>query len=355
MFAAAATRPESLSVIDPCNRTGKITIPMALVTETKGVSDFLKFSPANPPPPDAKDLSLCLLFQKGRCNAGGRCNQVHADPDYIADVRGRALSGRTCCARHGDVHSAALDEPRTVAVHAEREITYYALADFALTPSLELAISRSRTATVRVQANRVCRLHSKGSCKFGRDCKNIHLCSAAKPSPAPAGGKASAASNRQYAPRDAHRPAAAPRGGDAPVHPLGFAFRAVDINDRCGAHDESAGSSAFVPASCNRSASEGSSMHESVFGCDSTFATNTAAGAYHHGGVRPMSILSIMSEFNSVSHHHRGGDDELDPLEIMDNASNDSSSVAGDFNAFVDALVQCGDAEPMASPQWLSA
>jgi len=108
MFTNTCT---SISVIDPCNRTGKITIPMAYVTETKGMTDF-------------------DYFQKVKVNVIGLTGSIEAT---------------------------------------------HALSAFARTEALEVALSRAH-GVARVMGNRICRLHSQGRCKFGKDCKNIHLC-----------------------------------------------------------------------------------------------------------------------------------------------------------------------------------
>lgn len=303
MFAAASV--QTLSVIDPCNRTGKINIPTTYVTETKGVTDFLRY--AGNPPPEAKDLSLCLLFQKGRCNAGNRCNQVHATPEFVEQLRARANSVKSCCARHGDVHSEALDAHRGVVVLSEDGLSkHYTLADFAFTPALELAVKRTRAGAVRVQATRVCRLHSRGSCKFGRDCKNVHLC--------PRAVELESFESKSSVVVMPTVPMPVTVASNPPA--LGLAFRAVPVCcDAVGASDVSVSGDYGMDASASRS-------------------------------VPHLSILSIMSEFKSMRA------EDADPLELLDNESSYSSVVSGDFDAFVDALVEY-DVEPMASPQWL--
>jgi len=284
----------SLAVIDPCNRTGKINIPMSVVTETKGVKDFIKCG--GHPPPDVKDLSLCLLFQKGRCNAGSRCNQVHAAPEFIRDVRLKATAGRTCCARHGDVHSAHLQTGRPVQVVTDGRPSAYLLSDFAVTPALEQLVSKTPSGPLRVQASRICRLHRRNACKFGKDCKNLHLCGDA-----------------------------APQTDSADVQPpaLGLAFRALET-DSTGVVS---GNSSYIA----------STVADSV-GFDPCAST-----------VKPLSVVSIMDELQSLRR------DDRDPLDIdVDNDSSCSGVSATDFHAFVDALVH-SEVQPMESPQWLSA
>ena len=193
--AASNAAPASLSVIDPCNRTGKIAIPLCHVADTKGVQDYATYQQmvANgvpvPPSQVPKDLSLCLLFQNGRCNTAQRCNQVHAEPNYVAALRQQAMSSSTCCAHHGDVQSAGLNEypagspQATVVVVDEQEERTYRVASFGRTSALDNAMRRAAPTgqSPRVMASRICRLHRTGRCKFGRDCKNVHLCRDAAP------------------------------------------------------------------------------------------------------------------------------------------------------------------------------
>jgi hypothetical protein len=315
MFAAAANK--SLSVIDPCNRTGKITIPMTYVSETKGVTDHIKHG--ENPPADAKDLSLCLLFQKGRCNAGSRCNQVHATPEFVEQLRARAHAVKSCCCRHGDVHSQMLNDARLVEVQTDDETLLYMLTDFALTPSLETAMKRARVGCpVRVSASRVCRLHQKSGCKFGRDCKNIHLCAHSTPVKVV----------EALAPPAPLPPVVMERRvlHVAPLSPppLACSFRPLDITTRC----------VDTPKPVDRSSS-------SDYGVDLAASRTTT--------LRHMSVFDLVSELSGLRHSN-----ESDPLDLIDTESSYSSAVSiTDFDAFVDALVEF-EVEPMASPQWLA-
>jgi len=285
------TANQTLNVIDPCNRTGKIEIPMAHITETKGVTDWIRHGPC--PPPDAKDLSLCLLHQRGRCNAGGRCNQVHASPEYVESLRRRASAGKPCCAKHGDVHSTELLTHCVthVVVTSDACAQRFAVTDFALTESLELAIRRARDNVARVSSSRICRLHQKGSCKFGKDCKNIHLCGSAVPS--------------------------VPQLKSLVVGEIPKVHSAVSLGIS------------------NRS---------------SLSKTGGDESGYTGSLLNPLcgSVLSEFDEFNSIRKN------DLDPLDILDNDSSFSDATAWDFDAFVDALVECGP-DTLASPSWIAS
>ena len=164
----------SIDVIDPCNRTGKINVPMKYVFETRGVVDHQR----NPTKRDVKDLSLCLLFQKGRCNAGARCHQVHCDVDYVVKLRNDATASRNCCAVHGDVHSTGyLQMAKDVSVvDAQGNRLSYAASAFGRTTAMDNFMRRANNGITTVPAAKICRLHSQGRCKFGKDCKNVHMC-----------------------------------------------------------------------------------------------------------------------------------------------------------------------------------
>lgn len=175
-----SSRAVSLEVIDPCNRTGKIVVPLEYVTETRGITEQNR-------PRESRDLSLCLLFQKGRCNAGPRCHQVHVEPSFVNKLRAQAAAGTACCALHGDFQSSSYlsHAPKTVEVYTNGTPALYPLIAFGRTAALDNLLSNSSLSTIRVNAAKVCRLHSEGRCKFGRDCKNIHLCPTAKPASSP--------------------------------------------------------------------------------------------------------------------------------------------------------------------------
>eukprot|EP00331_Platyophrya_macrostoma_P028462 CAMPEP_0176444582 /NCGR_PEP_ID=MMETSP0127-20121128/23154_1 /TAXON_ID=938130 /ORGANISM="Platyophrya macrostoma, Strain WH" /LENGTH=358 /DNA_ID=CAMNT_0017830129 /DNA_START=5 /DNA_END=1077 /DNA_ORIENTATION=- len=180
----------TICIIDPLNRTGKVAVPFTYVQETKGFDEYRAANVAAHQVGSTRDFSLCLLFHRGRCNAGARCHQIHVAPSFTDEVRQRAMSTRTCCAAHGDVHSSKYvqlgDVTVTVSKPAGLGSSSYSLEQFALTAGLEALLLKGaddmrhvRNGTkvvVRVFASRLCRLHLEKRCKFGRDCKHVHLC-----------------------------------------------------------------------------------------------------------------------------------------------------------------------------------
>eukprot|EP00760_Papus_ankaliazontas_P028016 PhM_4_TR3479/c0_g1_i2/m.46280 len=174
----------SIPVIDPANRAcTRVVIPLTQITETKGVSDYFRSKGRV-----RKDLSLCLLFQQGRCNLGVRCHQVHADRAYIAQVRLDAFRGvvNDCCAGHsGDNTLCTAD----AALHHRLQSCSITLLD---AKHREHPLRPSQLARTDALVNRlesladgdaltlhhlhVCKPHFERRCKHGRQCKNIHLC-----------------------------------------------------------------------------------------------------------------------------------------------------------------------------------
>eukprot|EP00667_Euglena_gracilis_P030411 EG_transcript_41950 len=105
---AAATllqaKPNCLPVVDPqFKQLGRVWLDPQRVQPTKALERW-QARPAQAP-------FLCQLHGAGRCTAGEACNQVHADPTYIAAVR-ELLSQMpvvNCCPSHGDLASLRED------------------------------------------------------------------------------------------------------------------------------------------------------------------------------------------------------------------------------------------------------
>eukprot|EP01063_Lacrimia_lanifica_P008813 TRINITY_DN1586_c0_g2_i1.p2 TRINITY_DN1586_c0_g2~~TRINITY_DN1586_c0_g2_i1.p2 ORF type:complete len:381 (+),score=111.58 TRINITY_DN1586_c0_g2_i1:47-1144(+) len=157
--------PAVLQVIDPANRTGKICIPVEKTHDTLGREELEKNS--------KKHISLCLLYQQKKCHAGQKCNQIHADRWYIQKLRRAPSKEGTCCPRHGV--SAGVEGVKLAKVvlrvnGCEEPLPVECVARTAFFDRLR----RGGTATLTVK--NVCRLHQQDGCKFGHNCKNVHLC-----------------------------------------------------------------------------------------------------------------------------------------------------------------------------------
>eukprot|EP00994_Dinema_validum_P005121 NODE_322_length_1893_cov_215.796638_g231_i0.p1 GENE.NODE_322_length_1893_cov_215.796638_g231_i0~~NODE_322_length_1893_cov_215.796638_g231_i0.p1 ORF type:complete len:388 (-),score=79.04 NODE_322_length_1893_cov_215.796638_g231_i0:667-1830(-) len=177
-----------LEIIDPLNRTGKVPIPSELVFETQGKAEYLKLLEGGAP--RKRDFSLCMLFQRAKCHAGPKCHQIHAPRDFISHLREQA-GNRTCCKFHGDARSAEGHYESKVAqcphltmlvrkvnrgVNSSSSDAVSIASDrLARTGALETLLGNS-TGQVAFSATQVCRLHQEEKCRFGKDCKNIHVC-----------------------------------------------------------------------------------------------------------------------------------------------------------------------------------
>ena len=116
-------------VIDPSNPTGKvqtfeicffqlmgnllpryankpstlqISVPSVNVSNTVGKTKYGKNlqKPVN----KQKDFSICLLHHAGWCKLGVKCQQIHADPAFVNNLR-QVAGGSNCCIGHGDQRS----------------------------------------------------------------------------------------------------------------------------------------------------------------------------------------------------------------------------------------------------------
>lgn len=179
------SNPRIVSVLDPVFRTGLLDIPIEKTSATKGRDEWLE-GRLN------KDLSLCCLFQKGRCHAGERCFQVHVDRDFMASIRDQQSKIVSCCRKCNDTASltsqsikffaANVPSNTTVCVSyqngASRSVECSLLAFTAgLVQQFEEHGARVENNVLPVPSRRICRLHMKGCCKYGKDCKNVHVCS----------------------------------------------------------------------------------------------------------------------------------------------------------------------------------
>lgn len=244
-YAAAATSARTVTIIDPAFRTGKLDIPIEKTSATKGRDEWLEGKLRN------RDLSLCCLFQKGRCHAQERCHQVHADRDYVASLRDQQSTVVSCCRQCHDTASLsaaamnffATNMPTTNCVH----ITFGEHDEPNVIPASRISYTdgliqqfrdhgcREENGVIAVPARRVCRLHAKGVCKYGKDCKNVHVCCQlgeavmirrATPSntntttPAKANVSLYASPAKQQSPPIARSPAAAPPQAFKPVQAM---------------------------------------------------------------------------------------------------------------------------------------
>jgi hypothetical protein len=180
---------KEITVIDPTSRYGKLSVPMSYTLDTKGRAEWVKCGGKL-----KKDLSICCLFQKGKCHVGERCFQVHVDRAYVIELRKKYANLTTCCHGCGDVHSDTDAHRRLLQgsfTNGKVAISFGGCDDsvdiqanrLANTIGLEDALKgrydgvvRRRDGTLVFSFSKVCRLHLKNACKYGRDCKNLHIC-----------------------------------------------------------------------------------------------------------------------------------------------------------------------------------
>jgi len=154
---------------------GRLWIPWQLVVRTSGLERYLTNHPHAP--------SLCVLFQNGRCNSRDKCNQIHVDVQF-ATLVSEALhlnAVSNCCRMHGDLGSASNDIFATLKTD---------IIEIRMPGMQSLTVSTDRVAATffwnrfvkekrRVlffSPDRVCNLHQQNQCKYGVECKNVHVC-----------------------------------------------------------------------------------------------------------------------------------------------------------------------------------
>lgn len=151
-----------ISVVDPQRR--KLQLPASIIRHTKALGSRLTTP------------SLCLLYQAGRCRQGANCYQIHADPETVAALRAKAERQLCCCSIHGDANSNMWN----VLAHSHRSISVgrsvIPLTHVAFTAGLQRILNDERL-TVPVNPSLLCRLQEQPtSCRYGADCKFLHIC-----------------------------------------------------------------------------------------------------------------------------------------------------------------------------------
>eukprot|EP01012_Entosiphon_sulcatum_P049114 TRINITY_DN67708_c0_g1_i1.p1 TRINITY_DN67708_c0_g1~~TRINITY_DN67708_c0_g1_i1.p1 ORF type:complete len:738 (+),score=86.40 TRINITY_DN67708_c0_g1_i1:36-2216(+) len=169
-----------LHVIDPAVLSGKVWIPQDKLIETFGSRDNTS----------KKEPSLCMLYQAGRCNAAARCRQIHADRPYILSIRLQSAATGTCCTLHGDMASndpafVQLFQPFAedglsvwMQITGRQDVLPVPKNRIARTFGLDLVMGTNYQPSQQLlfHQSKVCGLHQKKRCRYGRDCKHIHLC-----------------------------------------------------------------------------------------------------------------------------------------------------------------------------------
>eukprot|EP01006_Ploeotia_vitrea_P009715 TRINITY_DN2401_c0_g1_i1.p1 TRINITY_DN2401_c0_g1~~TRINITY_DN2401_c0_g1_i1.p1 ORF type:complete len:374 (-),score=49.81 TRINITY_DN2401_c0_g1_i1:220-1341(-) len=189
-------------VVDPTNRVGKVIIPDSMVLHTKGSDAYQQQYPAGrtaPIDPNAKcTFSLCMLYQKRKCRSGVNCHQIHADRQFVTQLRGQAKKS-TCCSQHSETvttgyiattkggcstnfysltaHGKELSCVLSLNSGAEQHVV--PLCKLGRTAGLDaLVVMRTNKHKTRlhIPMSRVCRLHQQQQCQYDKDCHNIHVC-----------------------------------------------------------------------------------------------------------------------------------------------------------------------------------
>jgi hypothetical protein len=122
-----------------------------------------------------------MLFQRGKCRAAAKCHQIHAEREYITQLRSQAKESN-CCIAHGDPRAKEdgfleqLKASKTFVLASNDEAHVLSVDSLARTSELVKLFEQKVGDTMTIPIRKICRLHQKQQCLFGKDCKNIHLC-----------------------------------------------------------------------------------------------------------------------------------------------------------------------------------
>lgn len=150
----------TIRVVDPLACT-IWSIAMSDVKATKGLSEFLSR-------PGARDISLCCLFQQGRCRAESNCRQVHVDRTVINQLRDNHVP--KCCNHCHNLQSKS--GSLTFTGRAATGMPSIPFDKILLTAGL----SSLPNHDFEMPWGEVCRLQLRDACKYGDSCKNVHIC-----------------------------------------------------------------------------------------------------------------------------------------------------------------------------------
>jgi hypothetical protein len=231
---AAATASREVTVIDPTLHVGKVAIPYHLTLPTRGRAEWDRGT-------SRRDLSLCCLFQRGRCHAGDGCHQIHADREFVATMRERQAASVSCCVGCGDTLPArnpfcraffnGVNTVHVVDTAAPGGARTWTLSpkQLAYTVGLQDQFTHDGcgidAGVATVTLGSICRLQRRGACKYGKDCKRVHVCSKVTlDSDSPVGG----AGGDNYLSVSA--PAAAAAAVWEPEHHDGHAAHTADMH-----------------------------------------------------------------------------------------------------------------------------
>jgi len=175
-----STTQMMIPVIDPLVRTGKLLIPLEKLEDTRGLQEWMVQTHGTSSRGQQhyrKDFSVCCLYQSGRCRLGDSCNQIHIDREYMQTLRSENGNKVTCCLKCssspcpvGSLESIVVQLGDHTCVPLER---------FGITQAFDptqWAAHERWVPTISYPMQRVCRLHLQGLCKYGKDCRNIHVC-----------------------------------------------------------------------------------------------------------------------------------------------------------------------------------
>lgn len=169
--------PSTVPVIHPSFKAlGRIWVPWPVLSHTSGLDRVLHNHPHAP--------SLCVLYQTGKCFSREKCNQIHVERQWASTVW-HALEQAAvynCCRSCGDLPSVTHELFGGPRGPPDLSLRVPGVPPFAI-PVQQIAATRfwqrflaEDRHHLYFAPDRICILHQQNTCKYGVECKNVHLC-----------------------------------------------------------------------------------------------------------------------------------------------------------------------------------
>eukprot|EP01059_Diplonema_ambulator_P036977 TRINITY_DN9549_c0_g1_i2.p1 TRINITY_DN9549_c0_g1~~TRINITY_DN9549_c0_g1_i2.p1 ORF type:complete len:281 (+),score=83.00 TRINITY_DN9549_c0_g1_i2:72-914(+) len=82
VFPTWVNEVTTAEVVDPATKE-RLLVPLTKMENTNGLRTYF----LNRDNPKRRESYLCMLYQKTRCKSHARCNQIHADRDFVKEKR----------------------------------------------------------------------------------------------------------------------------------------------------------------------------------------------------------------------------------------------------------------------------
>ncbi|KAJ9466050.1 hypothetical protein DIPPA_14925 [Diplonema papillatum] len=151
---------------DPGNRVTVIRVPFASTFETQGREAHVREEARG----RFRQISICILFHRGKCRSNRRCRQLHVDPAVIDKLRDETAG--PCCFVHGTCKRPDANGEVIVIELQNGARRAFDRSFFSPTRGLQEFVKKDEA----VPEDHVCCLNKLSRCKWGSRCANVHFC-----------------------------------------------------------------------------------------------------------------------------------------------------------------------------------